>query len=209
MASALSVDWCAHQVFVPALSLSLFVFDFLSVFPPLGCSLYDFLRANHFRPMFPHHIKHIAQQLLTTCAGLHQIGVVHADIKPSVTGRARGRAVCADQRWMRVQAPSAHLDLAMRVSVCQMSTVKIFCSSTRRTPPCRSKISPSTCRSAQTFAWCQFKQQRQLRRRAAHAAESAPPLLLLISLLLSFDLLPTLLCAVTSEPPCSTRTRSR
>jgi serine/threonine protein kinase len=29
-----------------------------------------------------HHIKHIAEQLLTTCAGLHQIGVVHADIKP-------------------------------------------------------------------------------------------------------------------------------
>ena len=25
----------------------------LSVFPPLGCSVYDFLRANHFRPMFP------------------------------------------------------------------------------------------------------------------------------------------------------------
>lgn len=58
------------------------VLHFSVVFPPLGCSLYDFLRANHFRPMFPHHIKHIAQQLLTTCAGLHQIGVVHADIKP-------------------------------------------------------------------------------------------------------------------------------
>lgn len=52
------------------------------VFPPCGCSLYDFLRANHFRPMFPHHIKHIGRQLLTTCAGLHQLGVVHADIKP-------------------------------------------------------------------------------------------------------------------------------
>jgi serine/threonine protein kinase len=24
------------------------------VFPPLGCSLYDFLRANHFRPLFPY-----------------------------------------------------------------------------------------------------------------------------------------------------------
>lgn len=55
---------------------------FCMVFPPLGCSLYDFLRANRFAPLFPHHIKHIAQQLLTTCAGLHQIGVVHADIKP-------------------------------------------------------------------------------------------------------------------------------
>lgn len=54
----------------------------LPVFPPLGCSLYDFLRANHFRPFFPHSIRHIAEQLLTTCAGLHQIGVVHADIKP-------------------------------------------------------------------------------------------------------------------------------
>jgi len=52
------------------------------VMQPLGCSLYDFLRANHFRPLFPHHIRHIAQQLLTTCAGLHQIGVVHADLKP-------------------------------------------------------------------------------------------------------------------------------
>jgi len=29
-----------------------------------------------------HHIRHIAEQLLTTCSGLHQIGVVHADIKP-------------------------------------------------------------------------------------------------------------------------------
>jgi len=55
---------------------------FCLVFPPLGCSLYDFLRANHFRPLFPHHIRHIAEQLLTTCAGLHQLGVVHADIKP-------------------------------------------------------------------------------------------------------------------------------
>jgi len=52
------------------------------VFPPLGCSLYDFLRANHFRRIFDPHIKHISQQLLTTCAGLHQLGVVHADIKP-------------------------------------------------------------------------------------------------------------------------------
>ena len=32
---------------------------FCLVFPPLGCSLYDFLRANHFRPMFRLSLIHI------------------------------------------------------------------------------------------------------------------------------------------------------
>jgi dual-specificity kinase len=73
---------CGEIEFGPLLTDSAFRCLQCLVFPPLGCSLYDFLRANRFSPLFPHHIKHIAQQLLTACAGLHQIGVVHADIKP-------------------------------------------------------------------------------------------------------------------------------
>lgn len=52
------------------------------VFPLYGLSLYDFLYYNRFLPLFPHHIKHIAQQLITTIAYLHDLQVVHADIKP-------------------------------------------------------------------------------------------------------------------------------
>lgn len=52
------------------------------VFPVLGLSLYDFLRLNRFRPLFPAHIRHIGYQLLQTCAFLHEeCGVIHADIK--------------------------------------------------------------------------------------------------------------------------------
>ena len=52
------------------------------VFPVLGLSLYDFLRLNRFRPLFPAHIRHIGYQLLQTCAFLHDdCGIIHADIK--------------------------------------------------------------------------------------------------------------------------------
>ena len=52
------------------------------VFPVLGLSLYDFLRLNRFRPLFPAHIRHIGYQLLQTCAFLHdECGIIHADIK--------------------------------------------------------------------------------------------------------------------------------
>ena len=54
------------------------------VFPVLGLSLYDFLRLNRFRPLFPAHIRHIGYQLLQTCAFLHdECGIIHADIKVS------------------------------------------------------------------------------------------------------------------------------
>ena len=54
------------------------------VFPVLGLSLYDFLRLNRFRPLFPAHIRHIGYQLLQTCAFLHDdCGIIHADIKVS------------------------------------------------------------------------------------------------------------------------------
>jgi serine/threonine protein kinase len=48
------------------------------------CVAHKFYRCHClvFPLRFPHHIRHIGEQLLTTCAGLHQIGVVHADIKP-------------------------------------------------------------------------------------------------------------------------------
>jgi len=52
------------------------------VFPVCGLSLYDFLRHNRFRPLFPQQIREISAQLLHTLAYLHVLSVIHADLKP-------------------------------------------------------------------------------------------------------------------------------
>jgi serine/threonine protein kinase len=54
---------------------------FCLVFPPLGCSLYDFLRANHFRPLFRkmHTIRTRSHTLSPSSSGaLHATGGSHA-----------------------------------------------------------------------------------------------------------------------------------
>ena len=65
------------------------------VFPVLGLSLYDFLRLNRFRPLFPAHIRHIGYQLLQTCAFLHdECGIIHADIKVSGADATASHVSC-------------------------------------------------------------------------------------------------------------------
>lgn len=61
-----------------------------------------------------------------------QNGWVHRDLKPSVPvadkegGRGKRRGVSVDERWMRVQASSAHLVLALLVCACQCNSENIL-----------------------------------------------------------------------------------
>ncbi|RKP06349.1 kinase-like domain-containing protein [Thamnocephalis sphaerospora] len=52
------------------------------VFDLLGQSVFDFMKSNHFAPFPAEHIQQLAQQLITSVAFLHRIGLVHTDLKP-------------------------------------------------------------------------------------------------------------------------------
>ncbi|CEG66931.1 Putative CMGC/CLK protein kinase [Rhizopus microsporus] len=52
------------------------------VFELLGQSVFDFLKANHFKPFPHHHIQQLAKQLLTSVAFLHDLKLIHTDLKP-------------------------------------------------------------------------------------------------------------------------------
>ncbi|KAL1871289.1 hypothetical protein VTK73DRAFT_2157 [Phialemonium thermophilum] len=48
----------------------------------LGLSLFDFLKANNFVPFPNSHIQSFARQLLTSIAFLHDLNLIHTDLKP-------------------------------------------------------------------------------------------------------------------------------
>ncbi|KAI7900929.1 kinase-like domain-containing protein [Cokeromyces recurvatus] len=53
------------------------------VFELLGVSLFDHLKSNHFKPLTPHNIQHLAKQLLNSVAFLHNdLKLIHTDLKP-------------------------------------------------------------------------------------------------------------------------------
>ncbi|KAI8094744.1 kinase-like domain-containing protein [Thamnidium elegans] len=52
------------------------------VFELLGQSVFDFLKANEFRPFPIHHIQQFAKQLLTSVAFVHELKLIHTDLKP-------------------------------------------------------------------------------------------------------------------------------
>ena len=52
------------------------------VFERLGCSLYDFLKANDYRPFRPSCVRDFARQLLQAVACLHRMRLIHTDLKP-------------------------------------------------------------------------------------------------------------------------------
>lgn len=51
-------------------------------FDLLGQSVFDFLKENRFRPFPPNHIQHFAHQLLVSVSFLHNLGLIHTDLKP-------------------------------------------------------------------------------------------------------------------------------
>ncbi|KAI8887035.1 kinase-like protein [Backusella circina FSU 941] len=52
------------------------------VFELLGQSVFDFLKANQFKPFPNHQIQQLGKQLLTSVAFLHDLKLVHTDLKP-------------------------------------------------------------------------------------------------------------------------------
>ena len=52
------------------------------VFERLGCSLYDFLKANDYRPFRLSCVRDFARQLLQAVACLHRMRLIHTDLKP-------------------------------------------------------------------------------------------------------------------------------
>ena len=52
------------------------------MFDNLGPSLYDFLKDNDYKPFALHEVRRLTAQLLTAVAFLHDVTVVHTDIKP-------------------------------------------------------------------------------------------------------------------------------
>jgi len=51
------------------------------VFEPLGPSLYDYLTANQYRPPPLYCVQHFADQLVTAVAFLHELRLIHTDLK--------------------------------------------------------------------------------------------------------------------------------
>ncbi|CAO3674028.1 unnamed protein product [Rhizopus stolonifer] len=52
------------------------------VFELLGQSVFDFLKANQFKPLAHYQIQLLSKQLLTSVAFLHDLKLVHTDLKP-------------------------------------------------------------------------------------------------------------------------------
>lgn len=52
------------------------------VFERLGCSLYDFLKANDYRPFPNFCVQDFARQLLQALACMHRMNLIHTDLKP-------------------------------------------------------------------------------------------------------------------------------
>ncbi|RKP03976.1 hypothetical protein CXG81DRAFT_6952, partial [Caulochytrium protostelioides] len=52
------------------------------VFPLLATSLFDFVKSNHFTPLPLAHIQSLAHQMFTSVALLHDLQIIHTDLKP-------------------------------------------------------------------------------------------------------------------------------
>lgn len=55
---------------------------FFIVSEPLGKSLYDYIKANNYKPLPLYCVQSFADQLLTAVSFLHGMGLVHTDLKP-------------------------------------------------------------------------------------------------------------------------------
>eukprot|EP00250_Pteridium_aquilinum_P021709 c25203_g1_i1 orf=337-882(+) len=54
----------------------------IQVFEKLGPSLYDFLRANDYRPFSVDLVRDFGRQLLESVAYMHSLSLIHTDLKP-------------------------------------------------------------------------------------------------------------------------------
>lgn len=52
------------------------------VFPLLGLSVYDFMKLNKYNGYPLVNIRDVARQLFTAVSYLHELGIVHTDLKP-------------------------------------------------------------------------------------------------------------------------------
>lgn len=55
------------------------------VFEKLGPSLFDFLRKNEYRPFPLDLVQGFSRQLLESVAYMHELELVHTDLKPEVS----------------------------------------------------------------------------------------------------------------------------
>ena len=55
---------------------------FFIVTEPLGRSLYDYIKANDYRPLPLFCVQKFADQIVWAVAYLHEMGLVHTDLKP-------------------------------------------------------------------------------------------------------------------------------
>ncbi|ORZ15259.1 kinase-like domain-containing protein [Absidia repens] len=67
------------------------------VFELLGPSVFDFLKANHFKPFSLRQIQQLAKQIFTSVGFLHRLKLVHTDLKPEnillVDTEAQGKSL--------------------------------------------------------------------------------------------------------------------
>lgn len=68
------------------------------VFETLGPSLYDYVKANEYRPVPLYALQAFADQLLASVAFLHEMQLVHTDLK---VRRRRGGGVGGTGRRLR------------------------------------------------------------------------------------------------------------
>ncbi|ORZ03873.1 kinase-like domain-containing protein [Syncephalastrum racemosum] len=79
------------------------------VFDLLKASVFDFLKNNDFRG-FPHaHVQHMAQQLLTSVAFLHDQNLIHTDIKPENLMLMDNRSRPSSEGGLRLEDTSIQL----------------------------------------------------------------------------------------------------
>ena len=92
---------------------------FCIVFEPLGISLYDLVKANHFNPMPLYAVQAFADQVVAAVVFLHRMGLIHTDLKLE-------NILLGDMNPLQKSHRTVHLRKKIMVSMPMSTSIKLI-----------------------------------------------------------------------------------